>query len=179
MKSVSVDPGDIDSVDVEMSDDLRAAVDREMEYLGDRAVKQLRMRCRRGSDEVYQATIHADDEMYRLSEVSPGNVSRTVFRDPERKGDENLVGAPSELDDEEAEEAEEQEGSDGEPSDGTPEVEKGGDGDGDDEEGGEDVGGQEEGEEAGEPEDDGSGSADDEEVSGEEAEEGTDEEADG
>ncbi len=102
MKTVSVEPDDVGSQeDVEISDVLLEAVEEEMEYLEGRGLNQVRMRCRRNSDEVYQATIHAGDEMYRLSEVGPGNVSRTVFRNPERKGDENLVGAPSELEDDE------------------------------------------------------------------------------
>lgn len=141
MKTVSVDPDEVDALDeVEISEALREAVDREMDYLEDRGLKQVRMRCRRGSDEVYQVTINAGDEMYRLSEVSSGNVSRTVFRNPERKGDENLVGAPSEVE----EETEEQEVGE--------ELEEEGGEKGESQEDGDAGDGDEEGSESGEPE---------------------------
>ena len=68
-----------------VSDALREAVEEEIDFLEDREVKLVRMRADDEGD-VFQITIHAGDEMYRMSEVAPGHVSRTVFRDPEKDG---------------------------------------------------------------------------------------------
>ncbi|MDY6776406.1 MAG: 2Fe-2S iron-sulfur cluster-binding protein [Halobacteria archaeon] len=88
MESKTVDPDRLERAgDFEIPDELREAVDEEIEYLeaNGRNIKRVRLRAREGSNEVYQATIHADDEMYRMSLVSPDSsyVSRTVFRNPE------------------------------------------------------------------------------------------------
>ncbi len=85
MESRNVEPDDLASADLELSDALRDAVVDEMEYLESRG-RDLRLVRARVNDDgmVRQVTVQADDEMYRLSEVSDGNVSRTVFRDPPR-----------------------------------------------------------------------------------------------
>lgn len=85
MESTSVEPDGLDQTDgFALSEALREAIEEEMEFLDRRNIKLVRLRAREDSDEVFQATIHAGDEMYRLSEVAPGHVSRTVFRNPER-----------------------------------------------------------------------------------------------
>jgi 2Fe-2S type ferredoxin len=85
MQSLTVEPDrGLDAAsDVTIPDALREAVEEELEFLDRRHVKLIRMRCREDSDEVFQVTIYAGDEMYRLGEVGDGHVSRTVFRNPE------------------------------------------------------------------------------------------------
>ncbi len=84
MESRTVEPNDLDLANEEgVSDALREAVEEEMEYLEKRGLKLVRMRSK-DDGEVFQITIHAGDEMYRMSEVAPGHVSRTVFRNPEK-----------------------------------------------------------------------------------------------
>lgn len=104
MESKTVEPEEFESADLAVSDALRDAVEEEMEYLDDRGLRLVRFR-KNDDGEVTQVTVQAGDEMYRLSEVSPGNVSRTVFRDP----------APEEKDEREEKEEEENDGE----SDGT------------------------------------------------------------
>jgi len=86
MESRTVEPDALDlSEEVGVSDALREAVEEEMEFLERRGLKLVRMRADDEGD-VFQITIQAGDEMYRISEVAPGNVSRTVFRNPEKDG---------------------------------------------------------------------------------------------
>jgi hypothetical protein len=86
MESRTVEPDELDlSEEDGVSDALCEAVEEEIDFLEDREVKLVRMRADEEGD-VFQVTIHAGDEMYRMSEVAPGNVSRTVFRDPEKDG---------------------------------------------------------------------------------------------
>lgn len=85
MESRTVEPGDLDLSEHRVSDALREAVEEEIEFLEDRDVKLVRMRANDDGG-VFQVTVHAGDEMYRMSEVAPGHVSRTVFRDPEGDG---------------------------------------------------------------------------------------------
>ncbi|MFP4633326.1 MAG: hypothetical protein ACLFMT_07835 [Halobacteriales archaeon] len=160
MRSLSLEPEDLEDADVVMSDALTEAVDHEMDYLEGRGLNLVRLRCREDSGEVVQATIHAGDEMYRLSEVDEGTVSRTVFRHPEPKGDENLLGAPS-AGEEEADEPEEadsaEDGADEEDADEPEEADGEDDADeadvaGDDADGEDDA---DEADEAGEDDDDG------------------------
>lgn len=104
MESTTVDPEseDLDSVeDFEIPEDLRDAIDKELDFLERRNVKLIRMRARENSNEVFQATIYAGDEMYRLSRVSEGFVSRTVFRNPEPlelREEEEIAGGAAEED---------------------------------------------------------------------------------
>ncbi|MDY7083270.1 MAG: 2Fe-2S iron-sulfur cluster-binding protein [Halobacteria archaeon] len=85
MESTTVEPDALERTgDFEVPDELRDAIEEEMEFLEPRNVKLVRLRARENSNEVFQATIYAGDEMYRLSVVAPGHVSRTVFRNPER-----------------------------------------------------------------------------------------------
>lgn len=85
MESRNVEPDDFDSADLDLSEALRDAVVEEMEFLESNGRDLKLVRMREGDDgKIYQVTVQADDEMYRLSEVSEGNVSRTVFRDPPR-----------------------------------------------------------------------------------------------
>lgn len=96
MESTSVEPDNLQQTgDFEISNALQEAIEKEIDFLERRNVKLVRLRARENSNEVFQATIYAGDEMYRLSEVSPGQVSRTVFRNPE----------PLEIPEEEEEEA--------------------------------------------------------------------------
>ncbi|MDZ7688307.1 MAG: hypothetical protein U5J64_06215 [Halobacteriales archaeon] len=83
MESTTVKPDELDPSEHGLSDALREAVKKEMEFLEKRGVKLVRMRSK-DDGEVFQVTIHAGDEMYRMSEVAPGHVSRTVFRNPEK-----------------------------------------------------------------------------------------------
>lgn len=84
MESLAVDPEEIEDLDdAEISNAFLEEIKDEMEFLEKRGVKLLRLRKREKSDEIYQATIYAGDEMYRLTEVQPGQISRTVFRNPE------------------------------------------------------------------------------------------------
>ncbi len=86
MESKTVEPDSLDLSEEEgVSEALREAVEEEIEFLEDRDLKLVRMRADEEGD-VFQVTIHAGDEMYRMSEVAPGHVSRTVFRDPEKDG---------------------------------------------------------------------------------------------
>ena len=86
MESRTVEPESLNlSEEKGVSDALREAVEEEMEFLEKRDIKLVRMRSKDDGD-VFQVTIHAGDEMYRMSEVAPGHVSRTVFRDPEKDG---------------------------------------------------------------------------------------------
>lgn len=86
MESRTVEPESLDLSEEEgVSETLREAVEEEIDFLEDREVKLVRMRADDEGD-VFQITIHAGDEMYRMSEVAPGHVSRTVFRDPEKDG---------------------------------------------------------------------------------------------
>lgn len=86
MESRTVEPDSLNlSEDDGVSDALCEAVEEEIGFLEDRDVKLVRMRADEEGD-VFQVTIHAGDEMYRMSEVAPGHVSRTVFRDPEKDG---------------------------------------------------------------------------------------------
>jgi hypothetical protein len=86
MESRTVEPEVLELSEEEgVSDALREAVEEEIDFLEDREVKLVRMRADDEGD-VFQITIHAGDEMYRMSEVAPGHVSRTVFRDPEKDG---------------------------------------------------------------------------------------------
>jgi hypothetical protein len=107
MESKTVEPDEFESADLVVSDELRDAVEEEMEYLAGRGLRLVRFR-ENDDGEVTQVTIQAGDEMYRLSEVSPGNVSRTVFRNP----------APDEKDEREEKEEEEDAEEDGEEGDG-------------------------------------------------------------
>jgi hypothetical protein len=102
MESKTVEPDEFESADLVVSDELRDAVEEEMEYLAGRGLRLVRFR-ENDDGEVTQVTIQAGDEMYRLSEVSPGNVSRTVFRNP----------APDEKDEQEEEEDAEEDGEEG------------------------------------------------------------------
>lgn len=83
MESTTVKPDSLDLTEHELSDALREAVEEEMEFLENREIKLVRMRANDDEGDVFQVTIHAGDEMYRMSEVAPGHVSRTVFRNPE------------------------------------------------------------------------------------------------
>jgi hypothetical protein len=83
MESKTVDPDEFVSDELHLSEALADAVEEEMEFLADRDLHLVRLRENDDGD-VQQVTLQADDEMYRLSEVSPGNVSRTVFRNPPR-----------------------------------------------------------------------------------------------
>lgn len=86
MESRTVEPEVLELSEEEgVSETLREAVEEEIDFLEDREVKLVRMRADDEGD-VFQITIHAGDEMYRMSEVAPGHVSRTVFRDPEKDG---------------------------------------------------------------------------------------------
>lgn len=137
MESKTVEPEALDLSEHGVSDALREAVEEEMEFLEGRGVKLVRMRAD-DDGEVFQVTIHAGDEMYRMSEVAPGNVSRTVFRDPEADGampyqeDEEEEGEGEKetgeaVEEEEGgEEAEESEEADGETEDGEPDEKDGG-----------------------------------------------------
>ena len=85
MDSTTVKPDRLDNTgDFEVSDSLREALEEEIEYLGPKNIKLVRMRAREGTNDVFQATIYVGDEMYRLSQIAPGNVSRTIFRRPEK-----------------------------------------------------------------------------------------------
>lgn len=108
MESRTVEPEVLKLSEEEgVSDALREAVEEEIDFLEDREVKLVRMRADDEGD-VFQITIHAGDEMYRMSEVAPGHVSRTVFRDPEKdgampyqdEGEEEEEGAEGEKDEE-------------------------------------------------------------------------------
>lgn len=108
MESRTVEPESLDLSEEEgVSETLREAVEEEIDFLEDREVKLVRMRADDEGD-VFQITIHAGDEMYRMSEVAPGHVSRTVFRDPEKdgampyqdEGEEEEEGAEGEKDEE-------------------------------------------------------------------------------
>ena len=108
MESRTVEPEVLKLSEEEgVSDALREAVEEEIDFLEDREVKLVRMRADNEGD-VFQITIHAGDEMYRMSEVAPGHVSRTVFRDPEKdgampyqdEGEEEEEGAEGEKDEE-------------------------------------------------------------------------------
>ena len=83
MESTTVKSDSLDLSEHELSDALREAVEEEMEFLENREIKLVRMRANDDEGDVFQVTIHAGDEMYRMSEVAPGHVSRTVFRNPE------------------------------------------------------------------------------------------------
>jgi len=82
MESKTVEPDEFAPAE-HVSGALADAVEEEMEFLEDRGVRLVRLR-RNDDGDVQHVTLQADDEMYRLSEVSPGNVSRTVFRNPPR-----------------------------------------------------------------------------------------------
>ena len=99
MESTTVKPDSLDLTEHELSDALREAVEEEMEFLENREIKLVRMRANDDEGDVFQVTIHAGDEMYRMSEVAPGHVSRTVFRNPEPDD-----AMPYQEDEEEAEE---------------------------------------------------------------------------
>jgi hypothetical protein len=87
MESRTVEPDALALSEEEgVSDALREAVEEEMEFLENREIKLVRMRANDDEGDVFQVTIHAGDEMYRMSEVAPGHVSRTVFRNPEKDG---------------------------------------------------------------------------------------------
>jgi hypothetical protein len=110
MESKTVEPDEFAPDRHGLTDALREAVDEEMGFLSDRDIRLVRIR-ENDDGEVQQVTIQADDEMYRLSEVSPGNVSRTVFRDPPRDGavpytEGDGTDATTDEDDEEAAEGE-------------------------------------------------------------------------
>lgn len=107
MESTTVKPDSLDLTEHELSDALREAVEEEMEFLENREIKLVRMRANDDEGDVFQVTIHAGDEMYRMSEVAPGHVSRTVFRNPEKDG-----AMPYQEDGEEDEEESEEEDSD-------------------------------------------------------------------
>ena len=113
MESTTVKPDSLDLTEHELSDALREAVEEEMEFLQDREIKLVRMRANDDEGDVFQVTIHAGDEMYRMSEVAPGHVSRTVFRNPE-KDDAMPYQEDGEEDEEEAEEEDSDEEMDGE-----------------------------------------------------------------
>ncbi|MFP4174779.1 MAG: hypothetical protein ACLFSW_03250 [Halobacteriales archaeon] len=83
MESRTVEPDEFAPDEHGLSDALRNAVEEERAFLADRDVSLVRIR-ENDDGNVQQVTLQADDEMYRLSEVSPGNVSRTVFRNPAR-----------------------------------------------------------------------------------------------
>lgn len=84
MESKTVQPDQLEEVgDFEVPKALRAALEKEMKFLKPRNIKLVRFRARENSNEVFQATIYAGDEMYRLNLIAPGQVSRTVFRNPE------------------------------------------------------------------------------------------------
>ena len=116
MESRTVEPDDLDLSEYNVSDALREAVEEEIDFLEDREVKLVRMRADDEGD-VFQITIHAGDEMYRMSEVAPGHVSRTVFRDPEKDGAvpyQEEAEEESEEDEETEKEGDGEEGADGE-----------------------------------------------------------------
>jgi hypothetical protein len=83
MESKTLEPDEFAPEEAGFSEALREAVEEEMEFLEDRDIRLVRLR-ENDEGEVQQVTVQADDEMYRLSEVSNGTVSRTVFRDPPR-----------------------------------------------------------------------------------------------
>lgn len=83
MESRTVEPEEFAPDELRISDALRDAVEKEMEFLADRDLRLVRLR-ENDEGDVQQVTVQAGDEMYRLSEVSSGNVSRTVFRNPPR-----------------------------------------------------------------------------------------------
>ncbi len=83
MESRTLEPDEFAPEEAGFSEALREAVEEEMEFLEDRDIRLVRLR-ENDEGEVQQVTVQADDEMYRLSEVSHGTVSRTVFRDPPR-----------------------------------------------------------------------------------------------
>jgi hypothetical protein len=109
MESTTVKPDSLDLTEHELSDALREAVEEEMEFLENREIKLVRMRANDDEGDVFQVTIHAGDEMYRMSEVAPGHVSRTVFRNPE-PDDAMPYQEDGEEDEEEAEEEDSDEG---------------------------------------------------------------------
>jgi len=115
MESRTVEPDSLDlSEEDGVSDALCEAVEEEIDFLEDREVKLVRMRAD-DDGEVFQVTIHAGDEMYRMSEVAPGHVSRTVFRDPEKDG---AMPYQEDEEEEEVEETAEGEETDGEAEEG-------------------------------------------------------------
>lgn len=117
MESRMVEPEGLNLSEEEgVSDALREAVEEELEFLESRGIKLIRMRADDEGD-VFQITIHAGDEMYRMSEVAPGNVSRTVFRNPEKDGAmpyQEETEEEAEEDEETEEEAGEEEDASGE-----------------------------------------------------------------
>ncbi|MCX2817883.1 MAG: hypothetical protein ACI9QA_000775 [Methanobacteriota archaeon] len=120
MESRTVDADGFVPSEHGFTDALREAIEEEMDFLDDRDLHLVRMR-ENDDGEIQQVTIQADDEMYRLSEVSPGNVSRTVFRNPKR--DEAVPyqdgdGGDAEAVDEADGEAEDDEAGDETPEDG-------------------------------------------------------------
>lgn len=88
MESRTLEPDEFAPDESGFSEALREAVEEEMEFLTDRDIRLVRLR-ENDEGEIQQVTVQADDEMYRLSEVSPGTVSRTVFRNPAPDEDEN------------------------------------------------------------------------------------------
>ena len=111
MESRTVEPDALALSEEEgVSDALREAVEEEMEFLEKRELKLVRMRAN-DNGEVFQVTVHAGDEMYRMSEVAPGHVSRTVFRNPEK--DDAMPYQGDGEDDEEADEGESGDGEEG------------------------------------------------------------------
>jgi len=111
MESRTVEPDALALSEEEgVSNALREAVEKEMEFLEKRDIKLVRMRSDDEGD-VFQVTIHAGDEMYRMSEVAPGHVSRTVFRNPEPDGSMPYQDEAGDGE-KEVEEAEKEEGSD-------------------------------------------------------------------
>jgi len=119
MESRNVEPDDFESADLDLSEALREAVVEEMEYL-ESSGRDLRLVRARENDDgtVYQVTVQADDEMYRLSEVSEGNVSRTVFRNPPRDDEmpyEEGDGRDAAAGETEGEDEDDPEDGDGEP----------------------------------------------------------------
>ncbi len=84
MESTTVEPEKIEDIEeVDIPEPLLEAIKKEMDYLKNRGLKLVRLRTRENSDKVYQSTIYAGDEMYRLTEVQPGQISKTIFRNPE------------------------------------------------------------------------------------------------
>ena len=108
MESRTVEPDEFAPDELGVSDALREAVEEEMEFLDSRGLRLVRLRENDDGD-VTQVTVQAGDEMYRLSEVSPGNVSRTVFRNPAPDEDETDTDEEAEGDGDEEEEAEDDE----------------------------------------------------------------------
>ncbi|MFB6284472.1 MAG: 2Fe-2S iron-sulfur cluster-binding protein [Halobacteria archaeon] len=97
MDSTTVKPDRLENTgDYEVPDSLIEALEEEIEYLGTKDIRLIRMRAKEGTNQVFQATIYIGDEMYRLSEIAPGNVSRTIFRRPEK------IDIPEEGEEEEA-----------------------------------------------------------------------------